>query len=427
MSGPAKYTKKIFPFYILGITQSEMLNIKTYSSSKDLGISRMKGDIYMAKQLTNEEFLQRLKEAKKDFYIPKEKYVRMNVKIKFYCKIHNITFYATPESILRNNFCCPKCIAEDRKKHAHRKTHEEFIREVEENNPGFKVIGTYIDGETKIECECPNGHKYFTLPSSIRRGYGCPECARLARSFTGDIEDSLYTKRPDLIKYFKDPEDAKKVMISSTEEVELVCPDCGTSKNMTPYSLNRSGFHCDVCDIARISYPNRVMINLMKQLPVKELKFEYKIQHENGKYYRYDCSFLYNDVHYLIENDGKQHKVGYIRKEEELKHIKEVDEIKNRWAEDNNMILIRIDCEKSNIDFISNNIINSLLGELFDLSNIDWLEIDRKSSSNLLKDIAKYHNENLKKSYEDIAKIFGISIHTVKKYLGKCRKLGWIK
>ena len=64
------------------------------------------------------------------------------------------------------------------------------------------------------------------------------------------------------------------------------------------------------------------------------------------------------------------------------------DKEKNILASNHNIIMIRIDCKESNLNYIKNNIINSQLSVLFNLKNVDWNHIDALSKNkNFYKDL----------------------------------------
>ena len=61
---------------------------------------------------------------------------------------------------------------------------------------------------------------------------------------------------------------------------------------------------CPVCSDG-VSYPNKYVRNLLKQLPIENLEYEWKP--EWGKQYSYDNYFIYNEKEYIVEADGAQH------------------------------------------------------------------------------------------------------------------------
>lgn len=59
-----------------------------------------------------------------------------------------------------------------------RKSHEEFVNELEQINPYIDVVGTYLNCSTKIEVCCKKcSHSWLVSPNSLLRGSGCPKCA----------------------------------------------------------------------------------------------------------------------------------------------------------------------------------------------------------------------------------------------------------
>ena len=58
-----------------------------------------------------------------------------------------------------------------------RKTHEEYVLELEKTNPKIEVIDKYINNHKKILHRCKiDGYEWLARPSSILSGQGCPSC-----------------------------------------------------------------------------------------------------------------------------------------------------------------------------------------------------------------------------------------------------------
>ena len=54
-----------------------------------------------------------------------------------------------------------------------RKSHEEFVNELEQINPYIDVVGTYLNCSTKIEvCGKKCSHSWLVSPNSLLRGSG---------------------------------------------------------------------------------------------------------------------------------------------------------------------------------------------------------------------------------------------------------------
>lgn len=64
-----------------------------------------------------------------------------------------------------------------------KKTHGEFVEEMKNVNPNIEVVGTYINNKTKILCKCKiDGREWTSLPTSLLRGDGCPQCGLSSRT-----------------------------------------------------------------------------------------------------------------------------------------------------------------------------------------------------------------------------------------------------
>jgi hypothetical protein len=59
-----------------------------------------------------------------------------------------------------------------------RKTHKEYVAEVEALGAGITVVGKYVNAITKITHCCAKGHEWDVKPNRILVGKGCPDCFR---------------------------------------------------------------------------------------------------------------------------------------------------------------------------------------------------------------------------------------------------------
>ena len=80
-----------------------------------------------------------------------------------------------------------------------KKTQDEFIHEISVINPCITVIGTYINTNTKILCECNKcGHKWMVRPYSLIAGTGCPKCAGIIKKTQEDFVTELHEIAPEI-------------------------------------------------------------------------------------------------------------------------------------------------------------------------------------------------------------------------------------
>lgn len=366
---------------------------------------------------THEDFVDEMKTINSNIKII-GKYRGNKEKLSCECKVCGNIWDVKPNSLL-NGSGCPIC-AQKNVANKLRMSNEEFIKKLKELNPTYEVLDEYISCAIKVRCRCKIcGGIWEAEPIKLLNYRGCPICA--GKKCVQGIND-IATKRPDLIKYFVNKEDATKYTTGSTQRLIFKCPDCGQEKEMVISVLTRSGFSCDICS-DNISYPNKYMRGFLSQLPVENVDYEYSP--EWIKPLRYDGYFEYNGHSYIMEMDGAlgHGKNKYGSKEKDTEGLKK-DKYKENIANQHNIKVIRIDCEVSESDYISNNIINSELADIFDLSNIDWNKCNEFATKNIVKEVCDYFNKtDLNPSI--IAKDLKLGNNTVRRYLKRGTELGW--
>ena len=258
---------------------------------------------------------------------------------------------------------------------------------------------------------------YQVSPATIfhRKYKGCLCCRGeiIKKGF-----NTLGDLRPDLIKYFEDKNDAYKFALHSNQKVNLVCPDCGERKMMTINDLVVRGFSCGICGDG-VSYPNKILRAFLKVLSSKvdNSEFEKSFNWSNNR--QYDGYFVKDGKEYIIEMQGGQHyKDAWASKEE----TQNVDKEKKQLAKKHGIDIIYINCYKSDFDYIKNNINNSILGQMFQITEEQWIEIGKLSSGSLVKKVVELYEMGL--SQQQISKELGIHHQVVRKYLKRASKAG---
>ena len=272
------------------------------------------------------------------------------------------------------------------------------------------------------------GAELWMEERNLLKGNKCSCCTN--QIIVKGIND-VATTHPNLVKYFVNTEDGYRYSFGSGKKVLMKCNQCNYEKEITIKDLHQQGFNCPICEDG-VSYPEKIMCNILIQLDVK-FKKEYSSEWSNGK--RYDFYFIYNNNKYIIETHGKQHyKESFSRcGGRTLKEEQENDKNKYELAVKNGIKpenYIVIDCRYSDLDFIKNNIINSRLNKIFNLSKVDWIKIGKDSEKSLIKEVCDYwhlhndiNNENLQICY--LSKIFNCARNTIRLYLKRGFKLGW--
>lgn len=105
------------------------------------------------------------------------RFIDTSSKITFRCKICG-NLWKTSPSVIMQNSGCPKC-AHKRIDDAKRKTHKQFIDELQIKNPSIQVVGSYTGNKNKIACLCKVcNHEWYGLPNNLLKGQCCPVCSR---------------------------------------------------------------------------------------------------------------------------------------------------------------------------------------------------------------------------------------------------------
>lgn len=246
-------------------------------------------------------------------------------------------------------------------------TKEEFYERLYNAHNGNIIALDDFSGVYKqIRFQCQKKHIWYADPHNVLRGSGCPYCCN--RKVLIGYND-MWTTRPDMAKLLKNPEDGYKYTKSSHSRAYFICPQCGEILYLCINDVCNRGINCNFCSDG-VSYPNKFARTLFRQLPVDNYDYEY--HPEWAKPCFYDNYFEYNGIKYIVEMDGGFHYKDRLCFNKSLKERQSVDEIKNKLASENGIRMIRIDCMKSECNYIKNNILLSEMNDIFDLSHVDW-------------------------------------------------------
>jgi hypothetical protein len=298
-----------------------------------------------------------------------------------------------------------------------KKTHEEYVAQVERLNPNIEVIEEYIERHTSILHRCKiDGHEWSPTPGNILRGYGCPVCSH--RTIGRNFENSIWaSKYKDFFANYLTEEQMKASMPNSSKPITMTCPDCGRQKEISPNRLFRTHSLGCICSDG-VSYPNKFIYAVLNQLNI-EYKPESTFEWSDNK--RYDIYIP--SLSCIIENHGEQHYGNSFKMSDgrTLEEEQKNDCYKKELAISNNIKhYVVVDCRRSDIDWIKSNIIDSVLSEIFDLSQINWIQCHEFACSNLVRVVANLWNEGW--GVYKIVKETHLSDITVVRYLKQARK-----
>lgn len=279
------------------------------------------------------------------------------------------------------------------------------------NKCGFDCGEHYKNGEYN--------NSFFIEEHHLLSGNGCACCCNPPQIVVSHI-NSIKAKTPWMCDLGVSEKDAKRYTPQSHKKIEVTCPDCGNKKEVKfehIYKCKSIGCTCNIGE-----YPEKFMYYILKNLNI-DFKTEYSPKWVNRRFY----DFYIPNYNMIIETHGKQHYEQSVRGRT-LQEEQENDKLKRELALENGIKhYIVIDCRYSDMDFIKNNILNSKLNELFDLSQVDWLKCEEFALKfNLVKEVCEYWNQ--KEYWETtgtIADKFGLNRTSIINYLKRGAKLEW--
>lgn len=171
---------------------------------------------------------------------------------------------------------------------------EEIVKQYGQGN--FTVVSEYKGCHYPLVLRCNKcGYEFKRQLSTVRKkratAMQCPCCGHNSGKGEPVIgENDLWTKRPDVAKLLKNPDDGYKFREHSGRKAVFKCPYCGNEQEEVIANVVGRGFFCRQCSDTR-SYPNRFMGNLLKLLNVKATS-EYIIPPYK---YLYDFHFFHKN------------------------------------------------------------------------------------------------------------------------------------
>lgn len=263
---------------------------------------------------------------------------------------------------------------------------------------------------------------------------GCSCCCHNPQVVVIGIND-IRTTAPSIARLFVNKEDIFKNTFGTGNKVLLKCPNCGNEKyvNISNLTVLNRAFPCNKCS-DNISIPEKFIFSLLKVLNNKNnMYFKTQLTRYDFSWaskFKYDFYFKYDNEQYIIETHGRQHyedtNIGKGKGrsfEEEQKNdiLKKNLALTNGIKEDNYIV---IDCRFSELEFIKNNILNSKLSDLFDLSIVDWKRLFCDIQSSLMLKSCEIKKENPDYTVSKISNILNIGSQSVRAYLKRGNILG---
>lgn len=113
---------------------------------------------------------------------------------------------------------------------AKRKTHDEFVQQMQILNSNIRIIGKYISANKKVRCECiVDGNIWDATPNNLLFGHGCPVCSGNKKKNHSEFVMELNCRNPNIkvISQYK----------NNYSDITCECKVCGYIWDSTPHRL----------------------------------------------------------------------------------------------------------------------------------------------------------------------------------------------
>lgn len=266
--------------------------------------------------------------------------------VKIVCSIHG-TFNQTPDKHLCGHGC-PKCGG------SQRKTNFNFIldaKKIHGNKYDYSLIN-YIGIKNEVKIICSIHGLFEQTPDLHLRGCGCPKCGYVMNGKNSSSTTNNFIIKANIIH--KNKYDYSQVnYINAKTKIKISCEKHGLFEQSPTNHLAGKG--CLKCKESRGEMAIKHHLNIRNVDFITEKTF-YNCKNVNVLPF----DFYLPKQNLLIEFDGKQHyeQISYFGGIDAFTNRQKNDNIKTKFAEDNDIALIRIKFDEiNNIENILNKIL----------------------------------------------------------------------
>ena len=238
-----------------------------------------------------------------------------------------------------------------------------------------------------------------SMTGKLKSPYRCSYCNGCLINET----NCLASTHPHIAEMLFNVEESKNITYGMSNKMIFKCTCCG-EEMLKPlsYVVKKGYIHCKKCSDFT-SYPEKFILSLLDFL---NIEFKSELPFEWSERKRYD--FYIPSLNCIIEAHGNQHYEDQIRGRS-LKEERDNDRLKERLAKENGIEhYVAIDCGKSELEYIKNNILSSALFSLLHLNDVDWKHCHVRACESLVKKVSDLWNEG-NVTANDISKVIGKS------------------
>lgn len=315
-----------------GIQETNWKNIKRNQSCHICGKERSR----FSRKLSDEKLKKITEHA--GFIFNGSEYINGKRYILYFCKHHidKGIQKMLVGSMRKSHGYCPWCLNRKR-------THDDFIKEMEGINPSVIILSNFSKTEDYIKCQCKICRNIWeSKANNLLQGQGCKKCAAKKINDKRKYTDQEFKQKMNVLH---PTINVLSKYISIKQKVKCVCKIDGYEWEVTPDSLLNGKTGCPICS-SKVSHGENKIMNLLKKW---DIDYEYQAKFEDCKNIL-PLPFDFHLINYniLIEYDGEGHykEIPYSndvnKNKEAYKKVKINDQLKTNYCLSHNIHLIRI-------------------------------------------------------------------------------------
>ncbi|WP_282161980.1 hypothetical protein [Ulvibacterium marinum] len=248
-------------------------------------------------------------------------YINSKSKLHFKCR-EGHKWWATSSKIKMGRWC-PECGGS-------KPLTIELMNQIAKERGGYCLSKEYINGKTKLQWQCKNGHVWWAVPSSIRNGSWCQICQGNYKHNIQMMQDIAISRGGKCLS---------KEYINNSSELQWECSD-GHVFTATPNRVRSSGRWCPICSS---SLGERICRVLFEQIFNKKFPkaFPDWLINEDGN--RMELDGYCSELNIAFEHQGEQHytlNTHFIKSKEKLNRRIRLDKQKEKLCKSNGITLI---------------------------------------------------------------------------------------
>ena len=277
-------------------------------------------------KLTNEIIDERINNRK---IIRIGDYIGMNIKIKWKCLVDGYEWETTPNIITHCTGIgqgCPKCSK------CAKLSNDIIDSRLSKVNTNIERTSDFKNTVSKMSWRCKkDGCEWLSLPLSILKGHGCPECSG-NQKLTNEIIDTKLRKANRKIERISD-------FVHRTIKMKWKCKVDNHIWEAPPTHVMGRSSGCPICCASKGE--QRIESFLINN----SIEYIHNYKFDNCRFKNKLPFDFYIPTHNLcIEYDGEQHykSVNHFGGQEKFQTRKKIDAIKTKFCQDNNIKLLRI-------------------------------------------------------------------------------------